>query len=269
MTTTITADDGYRIQVAEHGNVTGRPVVLLAGFKAPAATWRHQVRSLADAGCRVLAVDVRGHGETEAIGRGVTMARRADDVATVLEQLDVRGATLVGSSMGGNTIWAYVDAHGTDRIRSIAIVDQTPRMLNDASWTHGYYGYDATNRDTFFAEGIPPTGVGTPMWRRGMRLVRLLRALGGVARGALTPGELDVLGDHARADWRPVIASTDVPVLFVAGAESELWPATHAAAAARLAPRGESAIVRDAGHATSIEQPASFDRGLLAFLART
>ncbi|SDH45208.1 alpha/beta fold hydrolase [Agrococcus jejuensis] len=269
MTSVITADDGYRIHVAEHGDPTGRPVVLLAGFKAPATTWRHQVRSLVDAGCRVLAVDVRGHGEAEPIGRGVTMARRADDVAAVLEQLDVQGATLVGGSMGGNTIWAYVERHGTDRIRAIAIVDQTPRMLNDAEWPHGYYGYETANRDTFFAEGIPPTGVGTPIWRRGMRLVRLVRAMGTPGRSELTPGELDVLGDHARADWRPTIARTEVPVLFVAGAESELWPATHAAAAAALAPRGESAVILQAGHATNMEQPAAFDRGLLEWLART
>ena len=269
MTSVITADDGYRIHVAEHGDVTGRPVVLLAGFKAAATTWRFQLRSLVDAGYRVLAVDIRGHGDTEPIGRDVTMRRRADDVATVLEQLDVRDATLVGGSMGGNTIWAYVDAHGTDRLRSIVVVDQTPRMLNDADWRHGYYGYEPANRDTYFAEGIPPTGVGTPIWRRGMRLVRMVQAMGRVARAPLTPGELDILGDHARADWRPVIARTDVPVLFVAGAESELWPSTHAAAAAALASHGESATIRRAGHATNMEQPAAFDRGLLSFLART
>lgn len=269
MTSVITADDGYRVHVAEHGPVAGRPVVLLAGFKAPATTWRHQVRSLVDAGCRVLSVDVRGHGDTERIGRGVTMARRAADLQTVLEQLDVADATLIGGSMGGNTIWAYVEQHGTDRIRAIATVDQTPRMLNDETWSHGYYGYETANRDTYFAQGIPPTGVGTPLWRRGMRLVRIVQAMGRVERGPLTPGELDVLGDHARADWRPVIARTDVPMLFVAGAESELWPATHAAAAAALAPRGESAVILQAGHATNMEQPAAFDRGLLAWLART
>lgn len=268
MTSVITADDGYRIHVAEHGDVRGRPIVLLAGFTAAATTWRFQIRSLSDAGFRVLAVDVRGHGATEPIGRGVTMQRRAADVQAVLEQLDLHDVTLVGGSMGGNTIWAYVDGHGTSRVRSIVVVDQTPRMLDADDWHHGYYGYDATNRDTFFAEGIPPTGVGTPIWRRGMRLVRILQAMGSPG-GALSPGELDILGDHAKADWRPVIARTDVPVLLVAGAESELWPATHAAAAAALAPRGESAIVLRAGHATNVEQPAAFDRGLLAFLART
>ncbi|MFC7431996.1 MULTISPECIES: alpha/beta fold hydrolase [unclassified Agrococcus] len=269
MTTTVTADDGYRIHVAEHGDAGGRPVVLLAGFTAAATTWRFQVRSLADAGYRVLAVDVRGHGDTEPIGRGVTMARRGDDVQAVLERLDLRDATLVGGSMGGNTIWAFVERHGTERVRSIVVVDQTPRMLNDDDWRHGYYGYEPANRDTFFAEGIPPTGVGTPIWRRGMRVVRLLRAMGRPRAGGLSAGELDILGDHARADWRPVIARTEVPVLFVAGDESELWPSTHAAAAARLAPMGESAVVRRAGHATNAEQPAAFDRGLLAFLART
>ena len=58
-----------------------------------------------------------------------------------------------------------------------------------------------------------------------MRLVRLLRAMKGAER-ELTPGELALLNDHAKADWRPVIAATTLPVLFVAGAESEFWPSS-------------------------------------------
>jgi pimeloyl-ACP methyl ester carboxylesterase len=100
-----------------------------------------------------------------------------------------------------------------------------------------------------------------------MRLVRLLRAMKGAER-ELSPGELTLLNDHAHADWRPVIAATTLPVLFVAGAESEFWPSSHAAAAAALAPRGASAVIAHDGHAANIEQPAAFNAGLLDFLSR-
>jgi len=69
-------------------------------------------------------------------------------------------------------------------------------------------------------------------------------------------------------DWRDTVARLDVPVLFVAGAESELWPAGHAAAAAALAPQGASAVVRSAGHGVNMERPPAFNGGLLRFLSR-
>ncbi|WP_211168018.1 alpha/beta hydrolase [Brevibacterium sp. 'Marine'] len=67
-----------------------------------------------------------------------------------------------------------------------------------------------------------------------------------------------------RADWRPVVEGTAVPVLFVAGAESEYWSASHAAAAS-LAPIGSSIVIPDDGHAANIEQPEAFNSALLDF----
>jgi non-heme chloroperoxidase len=264
---TITADDGVRLAYTESGDPAGRPVVLVAGFKAAATSWLYQAPALADAGYRVIAVDLRGHGAAERPASGVDMARRGRDLRDVMAGLDLQGAALVGGSMGGNTIWSYLAQCGGDRVSAIVIVDQTPKMLNTADWPHGFYGYDESNVDTYFAQRIPDTGYGTPLARRGMRLVRLLKAMKGAER-ELTPGELALLHDHATADWRPVIAATAQPVLFVAGADSELWPSSHAAASAALAPRGESAVIRNDGHAANIEQPRAFNAGMLEFLAR-
>ncbi|WP_109210815.1 MULTISPECIES: alpha/beta hydrolase [Microbacterium] len=264
----IRADDGVRLEYTDHGDPAGRPVVLLAGFKAAATSWLYQVPALERAGYRVLTVDLRGHGGSERPASGVDLARRGQDVRDFLDALDLRGAVLVGGSMGASTIWSYLSQEGSDRVAAVVSVDQTPKMMNTPDWPHGFYGYAPDNADTYFADGIPDTGRGTPMLRRGRRLIRLLRAMKGAER-KLTPGELSLLNDHARADWRAAIAGTDVPVLFVAGAESEFWPSSHAAAAAALAPRGESAMIARDGHAANIEQPQAFNAGLLAFLART
>jgi non-heme chloroperoxidase len=265
----ITTADGVRLEYTEHGDAAGRPVVLLAGFRAAAATWLFQVPPLVAAGFRVIAVDIRGHGAAEHPDSGRTMARRAEDVDEVLRALDLRDAVLVGQSMGGNTVWAYLSAFGAQRVAAVVVVDQTPKMLNTADWPHGFYGYDESNRDTFFATGVPATGHGTPLWRRGRRLLRLLKAVRTAPAPAkeLSPTELALLGDHARADWRAAIAATTLPVLFVAGAESEFWPASHAAASAALAPHARSAVIPKDGHAANLEQPDAFNGLLLAFLA--
>lgn len=261
---TIIADDGVRLEYTLTGDPAGRPVVLLAGFKAPATSWHYQVEPMARAGCEVFSVDLRGHGNADHPKSGVTMERRGQDVAQVLQALELTDVLLVGGSMGGNTIWSYLTQFSADCIAGIAVVDQTPKMLNTADWSHGYYGYDESNKDTYFAEGIPPTGHGTPVWKRGRRMLRLLKAMKGVDH-KLSRGELALLNDHAKADWRPVIEGTDVPVLFVAGAESEHWPSAHASASAGLAPIGSSAVIPNDGHAANIEQPDAFNEILLEF----
>ncbi|MFS0853923.1 alpha/beta fold hydrolase [Microbacterium sp. 179-I 3D4 NHS] len=266
--TPLVTDDGVRLVYAEYGDPDGRPVVLLAGFTAAATSWRYQIRPLTAAGYRVIALDVRGHGASDHPDTGVDMARRGRDLQEVMETLDLTDAVVIGASMGGNTVWSFLDRFGAARVAAVVIVDQTPKMLNTPDWPHGFYGYDESNVDTFFATGVPDTGVGTPLLRRGLRLVRMLRLLRSAGRGDLTPGQLALLHDHATRDWRPVIARTTLPVLFVAGAESELWPSSHARAAAALAPRGESAVILEDGHGANIEQPAAFNRGVLAFLSR-
>jgi len=257
-----------RIDYTVHGD-GGRSssnVILLAGFKAPATSWRYQIPSLIRAGHRVVAVDLPGHGTAPAMPHGTTMQTRADHVHALLDELDLRDAAMIGGSMGGNTIWSYVDTYGTGRLRAAVVVDQTPRMLNTPDWEYGFYGYDGDGVDTFFEDGIPSTGHGTPIWKRGMRLVRFIAAMGRVD-WKLSQPELALLNDHAKRDWRPAIRSSDLPVLFVAGSESEFWPSAHAEAAAALSPKGASIVVPRAGHATNMERPDPVNTAVAEFLS--
>ncbi|WP_370179235.1 alpha/beta fold hydrolase [Rhodococcus wratislaviensis] len=258
--------DGDRIDYTVHGDGgSSSCVILLAGFTAPATSWRYQIASLIQAGHCVIAVDLPGHGTAPAMPHGTTMQTRAELVHVLIEKLDLQGAAIIGGSMGGNTIWSYIDTYGTVRLRAAVVVDQTPRMLNAPEWAYGFYGYDQDAVDTFFADGIPSTGHGTPIWKRGMRLVRLLTAMGRVDRELSSP-ELALLNDHAKCDWRSTIRSCDLPVLFVAGSDSEFWPSAHAAAAAALAPNGASIVVPRAGHATNMERPHSVNKAVAGFL---
>ncbi len=269
---TITTTDDVRLNVIERGDPTGRPVVFVAGFKAPATSWRFQFPAFEDAGHRVLALDRRGHGDSETPDHGHDMDRHGADVHDLLEDHDLRDVTVIGGSMGGNAIWALVDQFGTERIRDIVIVDQTPKMLNTPDWPHGFYDYEEPDRDTAFADGIPDPGRVSMGSKGPVRIVRLLRALNVLKSGlprSFTAAELALLNDHATRDWREVIADLDVPALFVAGRESEYWPWTHARAAADLTPLATWAVIRDDGHAANIEQPAAFNAGVLRFLRRS
>lgn len=256
--------DGVRLAFEDAGD--GPVVVLINGYCAPATAWILTTDALLAAGYRVIGFDRRSHGESETPMWGQRMARHGRDLGELLDHLGVARAALVGASMGGNVIWAYIDQYGTGRLSGVAIVDQTPKMLNTPDWPHGFYGYTASNIDSYFAERIPETGHGTPMARKGVRLVRLLLAMKGMDR-EMTRGELALLNDHAKADWRDAIRATEVPVLFVAGDESEYWPASHAAASAALAPRGASVVLEKDGHPANMEQPKAFNAAMLGWLA--
>ena len=120
------------------------------------------------------------------------------------------------------------------------IVDQTPKMLNSDDWAYGFYDYDASNADTLFATGIPDPKRHSIGSKGPVRIARLLKAMDlKAAKAGFTPAELELLNDHAKRDWRPTIAAAQVPVLFVAGRESEFWPCEHAAAAASLTALGD------------------------------
>ena len=132
MPTFRTTDD---VTLAYTDEGEGRPVVLVHGYTAPAASWALTVDALLEAGYRAIAFDRRAHGESETPG-----ARPADGAATAATSASSwptstsDDAVVVGASMGGNTFWAYVDQFGPARLRAAVIVDQTPKMLNADGW---------------------------------------------------------------------------------------------------------------------------------------
>ncbi|WP_049563435.1 alpha/beta fold hydrolase [Nonomuraea sp. SBT364] len=236
----------------------GPVTVLVHGYGAPAAGWAPQQRALAEAGHRVLAFDRRSHGESDSPPYGQRMARHGADLADLLEALDVKDALLVGASMGANAIWAYIDVFGTDRVRGVVSVDQTPKMVNDSSWAFGFYGLTQDNVGTYFDHGIPATDRGNPPYTREMAALRA--SLPGPG-----PETLPLLRDHAFQDWRDVASRAEVPILFLAGQDSQFWPCGHAAASAALNPLATATVIDACGHVVMADQPERLNEELVAF----
>jgi non-heme chloroperoxidase len=199
------------------------------------------------------------------------MARHGRDIGELLQHLGLNDATLVGASMGGNAVWAYIDQFGSDRVRAIVIVDQTPKMLNSLDWPYGYYGYQPSNAGTFFANGPPATGRGRDWVKSGLGLARLTERLGGppAFRDPAAPETIRLLNDHAHQNWRDVVARVERPVLMNAARESQLWPCQHAQAAITSNPLGHAVIIEDSGHTISFDQVDRFHEVLFDFLRDT
>lgn len=259
-------NDGVTLNYEDDGR--GATVVLINGYCAPATAWALTQDALLDAGFRVIALDRRSTGDSETPMFGQRMARHGRDIAELLNHLELSEVTMVGASMGGNAIWSYVDQCGADKLRGVVIVDQTPKMLNSPDWSYGFYGFEASNVGTLFAEGVPSTGVGRALDKSSLAMARLIDRLGAppTFRDPAAVETIKLLADHAVQDWRDVVDRIARPVLMMAGRESQVWPCEHAAAAVAGNPHGRAVIIEDSGHAVNIDQPDRFNEVLLDFL---
>lgn len=256
-----TTDDRVKLGYIDKGN--GIAVILLAGYSAPATSWYREERTLVKHGYRVIAFDRRSHGSSENPTYGQDMATQGRDIDALIRHLKIRKAFLVGQSQGASAMWSYISQFGTEHLYGVISIDQTPKMINDESWSHGMTGLNRETRPTFFDTPLPkPNRKSLNMFLIGL----LLRGKKYLEFDRV--GTKPLLLDHADADWRNTLKKTDVPVLFVAGEESPFWPREHAVVSAALCPKGESVVVAGSGHAVNWECPKEFNALMLDFLSK-
>jgi non-heme chloroperoxidase len=125
--TTITTQDGTRIYYKDWG--TGQPVVFSHGWPLNADAWQSQMVFLAQNGYRTIAHDRRGHGRSSQPSGGNDMDTYADDLATLIEALDLKDVVLVGHSTGGGEVARYIGRHGTSRVAKAVLVSAIPPLM--------------------------------------------------------------------------------------------------------------------------------------------
>lgn len=109
----------------------GRPVVLIHGWPLTGESWSQQVEALRSAGYRVITYDRRGFGRSDTPLVGYTYEVLSDDLSALMEELDLRDATLVGFSMGGGEVASYCARKGVARLRSVVFASSvTPFLLS-------------------------------------------------------------------------------------------------------------------------------------------
>ncbi len=124
---TITTKDGTRIYFKDWGK--GPVVTFSHGWPLSSDAWDGQMLFLAQNGFRVVAHDRRGHGRSSQASSGNDMDGYADDLAAVIEALDLKDATLVGHSTGGGEVARYIGRHGTKRVAKAVLVAAVPPIM--------------------------------------------------------------------------------------------------------------------------------------------
>src|SRR5690349_14275437 len=123
----ITAKDGTRIYYKDWGQ--GPVVTFSHGWPLNADAWDGQMLFLAEHGFRAVAHDRRGHGRSSQASSGNDMNGYADDLAALIEALDLHDVTLVGHSTGGGGVTRYIGRHGTKRVAKVGLISAIPPLL--------------------------------------------------------------------------------------------------------------------------------------------
>ena len=267
-TTPIRTTDGVGLFHRDWGS--GPPVVFVASWSLPSDSWAYQMLALSEAGLRRIAYDRRGHGRSDDPGGGFDFDTLADDLAAVMEALDLRGATLVGFSMGTGEIVRYITRHGVGRVARIVLIGTTTPMLARAADNPGGVDpavFEAFRRDALMRDFpgwidanmvpfvTPDTPPGLRNWVRDMALRTSAKAL------------LDCNRALTAADFRAELASVAVPTLVVHGDRDETCPiGLTGRSTAALVPGARLAVYEGASHGLFLTHMARLNADLLAFV---
>jgi pimeloyl-ACP methyl ester carboxylesterase len=277
---TLATHDGGELLVVEKGPADARPLVLLHGITLQARVWGYQLRDLSDR-FRVVAVDLRGHGASRAGDDGYGLHLLARDLRTVLEELDLRGAIVVGHSMGGMTLMQFCADHPEvldERVAGCVFLATSPvvplppalqvalRRLQPR--LHRLGGRPAWER----IAGAPrPADLDYNLTRRafGRRAsplhVELTRQLvGEMAPAAMMPSGLGLVAHDAEE----ALARTHTPSLVIGGELDRLLPPALSRRIADALPDAELHVLEGAGHQLMLERPDEVAALLDAFAAR-
>ncbi|MFD2238871.1 alpha/beta fold hydrolase [Aureimonas populi] len=210
---------------------TGRPIVLIHGWPLNADMWEDQALGLAGQGLRVISYDRRGFGRSDQPFSGYDYDTLSDDLAALLEALDLQDATLVGFSMGGGEVARYMSRHGGKRVAKTVLVAAVPPFLLKTDDNPD--GVDGSTFDGFIAELEKDrphflAGFGKKFFGAGLLNFEVSQEVLDwtlmLAMQASLPATIACVDAFGRTDFRPDMAHFNVPTLVIHGTSDQTVP---------------------------------------------
>jgi non-heme chloroperoxidase len=269
----ITTIDGVSLWFKDWGS--GQPVVFSHGWPLSADAWDDQMLFLSTRGYRCIAHDRRGHGRSDQPSGGNDMDTYADDLAALIEALDLRDVVLVGHSTGGGEVTRYLGRFGSDRVSRLVLVSAIPPlMLQTEANSDGVpiAEFDQirqgllNDRSQFYRDLAEPffganrpgatvsQGIKDDFWQQSMKA------------GLKTAYECVAV--FSETDLTADLAKIDVPTLIVHGDDDQIVPiANSALKAATLIKDATLKVFEGAPHGLPQVRKNELNAELLAFLA--
>lgn len=269
----ITTQDGTEIYYKDWGS--GEPVVFSHGWPLTADSWEAQMFFLASKGYRCIAHDRRGHGRSSQPSDGNEMNTYADDLATLIEHLDLQRAVLIGFSTGGGEVARYIGRHGTKHIAKAVLVSAVPPLMLKTDANPGglpkevFDGFRASflaDRSQFFKDVASGPFFG------------FNRAAAKISQGMIDSWWMQgMMGGHkntyecikafSETDFTEDLKKFDVPTLIIHGDDDQVVPIDAAGrASARIVKNAKLIVYSGAPHGITDTHKDRLNEDLLAFL---
>ncbi|WP_067695351.1 alpha/beta fold hydrolase [Nocardia jejuensis] len=263
--------DGTRLAYEDYG--TGAPLVFVAGWSLHADMWEYQLSFFLDQGYRCVLLDRRGHGRSDRPSTGYDVDTRADDLAALLEHLDLREVTLIAHSAGGGEVVRYLSRHTSERVARIALLAPAiPFMLRTEDNPVGIPAelFEASvaqlraDRPKWFADraqGYFATHLGTNVSQAVIE-EEMRRCL-----SASPYASLAIQAELLTSDHRADVAAVTVPMLLLHGIPDQSIPIdVTSRRTIEIAPHAVYKEYADAGHGLYISHAAQVNADILEFL---
>lgn len=267
---TLKVQDGTEIYFKDWGS--GQPVLFSHGWPLSADMWDRQMLFLAENGYRTVAFDRRGFGRSSQPWTGYDYDTMADDLATLINHLDLEEIVLVGFSMGGGDVSRYLTRHGSGRVKKLVLLSAVTPIFGktadhdgpEEAVFEGIRAGIASDRAQFlddFAAAFYGTNHGVEV------SPGVLKQTLQIALQASIKATIDCVTAFSRTDFRPDMAKIDVPTLVIHGDDDQLAPlAATGKLAAAMITGAQLKVYPGAPHATATVNADAVNADLLAFL---
>ncbi|NGO09459.1 alpha/beta hydrolase [Streptomyces sp. HC44] len=269
---TFTTTDGTEIFYKDWGS--GRPVVFSHGWPLNADAWDGQSRLVAENGFRAIAHDRRGHGRSGQPWQGNHMDQYADDLAELIEALDLNDVVLVGHSTGGGEITRYMGRHGTARVAKAVLLGAVPPLMLKTETNpegtpleafDGIRAGVASDRSQFYwdlSEAFYGFNRPGATESEGLRRAFWMWSMQVGLKGAY-----DCIKQFSEQDFTEDLRGIDVPMLIAHGDDDQIVPIAAAAhKAAQLVKDATLKVYPGAPHGLVGEFEQAFNADLLDFI---
>ncbi|MCA8864619.1 alpha/beta hydrolase [Halomonas sp. SBBP1] len=274
---TIMTTDGVELYYKDWGPKDGPVATFSHGWPLNSDSWESQMIFLASQGYRVIAHDRRGHGRSSQPWEGNDMDHYADDLATVINTLDLNNVTLVGFSTGGGEVARYIGRHGTDRVAKAVLVSAVPPLMLQTPDNPNGLPIDVfdgireaslNNRSQLYLDiaSGPFFGFNRPGAEPNQGLIQSFWAQGMQSGHKNT---YDSIAAFSATDFREDLAAFDIPTLVIHGDDDQIVPIDISGqASAALVEGAELIVYEGAPHGLTDTHKDRLNQDLLNFLQR-
>jgi len=273
----VTTRDGVQLYYKDWGPKNGPVVTFSHGWPLSSDSWESQMLFLASKGYRVVAHDRRGHGRSSQPWDGNDMDHYADDLAAVIEALDLKDVTLVGFSTGGGEVARYIGRHGTARVKKAALVSAVPPLMLKTADNPGGLPLEVfdgirkgslDNRAQLYLDiaSGPFFNFNRPGRKPDAGLIQAF-----VAQGlqAGHKNAYDSIAAFSATDFRADLKKFDVPTLVIHGDDDQIVPIDSSGkASAALVKDAKLIVYQGAPHGLADTHKDRLNQDLLDFLSK-